>query len=322
MRQQQASQPDTEGGEPRFSGHAAHKARRTGILALCVGVLVFSLQDVIIKWIAGSYPIHQVMVLRSLVALPLLVVMVRFEAGLPALRARRPGILALRGFILLVCYTAFYLSLPALPLATAVALSFSSPLFIAALAGPMLGERLAPSRWLAVLFGFAGVMVVVRPGAGVFDVAAILPLLGAATYALAQILARRFGRDDASSVMALYQNGVFLLGGGILAAILGSGWVTGVTHPSVAFLVRPWVMPPALDLAMLLATGAIAGAGAYLLTHAYRIAEANAVAPFEYTSLIWATLWGYLVWTEVPDGATILGIAMILGASLYVSRAR
>ena len=294
--------------------------RRAGAFALSAGVLVFSLQDVIIKWIAGGYPIHQVMVLRSLVALPLLLVIVRFEAGLPALRARRPGMLALRGLILLVCYTSFYLSLPALPLATAVALSFSSPLFIAALAGPMLGERVPPRRWAAILFGFAGVLVVVRPGVGVFEAAAVLPLIGAATYALAQILARRLGSTDASSVMALYQNGVFLLGGALLAVTLGGGWLEGPMHPSVAFLVRPWALPPVPDLALLLATGAIAGLGAFLLTHAYRIAEANAIAPFEYTSLIWAVLWGYAIWAEVPDAATFLGIAMILGASIYVSR--
>ncbi|MBM3582903.1 MAG: DMT family transporter [Alphaproteobacteria bacterium] len=131
-----------------------------GIVCLCAGVAAFSLQDILVKWLSGSYPIHQVIVIRSLVALPLLLIFVHYEAGILALRARRPGMLALRGAILLACYTTFYLSVAGLPLATPVALSFFSPLFIAALAWPMLGERVGIRRLLSIVVGFASVLVV------------------------------------------------------------------------------------------------------------------------------------------------------------------
>jgi drug/metabolite transporter (DMT)-like permease len=292
-----------------------------GALSLSAGVLVFSFQDLIVKWVAGTYPIHEVIVLRSLVAMPLLVLFVRVElGGLMGIRSRRWGALLLRGTILLVCYIAFYLSLPAMPLASAVALSFSSPLFIAALAGPMLGERVGVARWIAVLVGFAGAVVIIRPDGGVLEPAALLPLLSALTYAVGQILARRLGVTEASSVMATYQNGAFILIGGAMAVVLGGGRFAAEGHPSVEFLLRGWVMPPAFDLAILLAGGLVAGTGAFLLTHAYRIAEANVIAPFEYTSLIWASAWGYFVWGETLEPRTILGMAMILGASLYVLR--
>lgn len=293
-----------------------------GTLSLCAGVLVFSVQDVIVKWVAGTYPIHEVVVLRSLVALPLLLAMVRYEAGLRAVRTRRLGRLVARGALLLVCYTSFYLSLPAMPLASAVALSFSSPLIITALAGPMLGEKVGPDRWLAVLVGFAGVLVIVRPDEGVLEPAALLPLLSALTYALGQLLTRRLGVTEPSSVMAFYQNCVFIAGGALMAAVLGTGRLAAGGHPSAEFLLRAWAMPPPIDLAILLGGGLVAGTGAFLLTHAYRVAEANAIAPFEYTSLVWASAWGFALWDEVPGFGTLAGIALILCAGLYVLRSR
>lgn len=298
------------------------RARIAGILSLCAGVAVFSLQDVIVKWLSGGYPIHQIIVIRSLVALPLLLVIVHFEVGLRALRTRRLGMLALRGAILLACYTTFYLSVAALPLATAVAISFSSPLFIAALAWPVLGERVGARRLAAIVVGFMGVLVVARPGHGVFEPAAALAIVSALFYALGQVLSRRLGVTEPSSVMATYQNGVFIVVGTLMSLALGSGWAAGDGHPSLEFLVRAWIVPSWGDAAILLAGGLVAGTGAWLLTRAYSMTEVNTVAPFEYTALAWGTFWGFAIWREVPDAFTLAGIALLLGASFYVLRAR
>jgi drug/metabolite transporter (DMT)-like permease len=293
-----------------------------GTLSLCAGVATFSLQDIVIKLIAGVYPVHELMVIRSLSAMPFLVLLVHMEVGLRALRTPRAPLLAVRGAIMIVSYGAYYLAFPAMPLAAAVSLWFVAPLAITAVAGVMLGERIGLGRWIAVLVGFAGVLVIMRPGAGVMDIAAVLPVSAALAYAFAQVLARRLGATERASVMGFYQNSAFLAGAVALSLLFGGGAFAGATHPSVAFLTRAWVVPTWLDLGLLAGCGPIAALGVFLLGNAYRMAEASRVAPFEYTGLIWGVLWGYTFWAEVPAWTTLAGVALLLGAGLYVMRAR
>jgi len=296
--------------------------RRTllGALSLAGGVACFSIQDVVMKAVAGTYPVHEALAIRSMAAMPLLLVFAHLDMGLRSLLTPRMALMLLRGLVMLTCYTCYYLAIPALPLADCVALSFTGPLFIVALAGPFLGERVGLGRWLAVLTGFAGVLIIVRPTGGAVEPAALLPIMGAATYALGQLLARRFAGQEPTSVMAFYQNVVFLTGGLAMGAVLGDGLFAASAHPSMLFLLQPWSVPAWWDLALMLGMGCFAAAGVWLLTNAYRIAEANAVAPLEYTGLIWAIGWGYFLWGEVPGWETYVGVAVVLGAGLYVLR--
>ncbi|TJW74664.1 MAG: DMT family transporter, partial [Mesorhizobium sp.] len=153
-----------------------------GILSLCLGVLVFSLQDPLVKAVSGSYPVTEVMAIRAIVALPILVVVVQADVGLKALLSKRTGMLTLRAFIQFSSYTAYYLAIAALSLADAIALYFMAPLFIMALAGPYLGEHVSWRTLTTVLIGLVGVIVMLRPGAGVFDWAALLSLGSAFLY--------------------------------------------------------------------------------------------------------------------------------------------
>ncbi len=292
-----------------------------GAFSLCAGVMIFSLQDVILKWLSGDYPLAEAQTLRGVFALPFLLLIVRFDGGWRSLLSNRFRLLIGRGALMLCAYTAYYLAMPVLSLAEIVSLSFSAPLFIAALSGPMLGERVGVKRWLAISIGFAGVLVILRPGSGVMHWAALLPLMGTMTYAVAQIIARRMGSGETTtSVMAFYQNAVYLVGGLVLGALLGHGAFAGSGHPSLEFFVRGWSLPSALDFALLAACGPISVAGIWLLTHAYRIAEANRVTFFEYSAIVWAVLWGYLVWGDVPDLWTILGAALVAGAGIFMLR--
>lgn len=305
--------------EPR---QTRRRAQWLGVLCLCTGVATFSLQDIVIKMTSGSYPVHQVMVIRSLVAAPLLLFLIHMEVGIRSLVTPRARLLALRGATLIVSYGAYYLAFPAMPLAAAVSLWFVAPLAITAIAGIMLGEGVGLGRWLAVAVGFAGVLVIMRPGAGVMDAAAILPVAAAVTYAFAQVMARRLGVTERASVMGFYQNGAFFVGAVVLSLVFGTGAFAGASHPSMAFLTRAWAVPDWIDLLLLAACGPIAALGVVLLSNAYRIAEASRVAPFEYTGLIWGVLWGYVFWSEIPAWTTIAGIALLLGAGLYVMRSR
>ena len=163
---------------------------------LCLGVVVFSLQDVILKGLSGIYPVTQAMTVRSLVALPILLMLVRAGGSLRGLSSPRWRLLATRAVISLGAYLFYYLSLAALPIADAVALFFVAPLIIAGLGILFLGEQPNRSTVMALLLGLVGVVITLRPGAAVFEWAALLTLLAAALYALAQILARKLGDSE------------------------------------------------------------------------------------------------------------------------------
>ncbi len=298
-------------------GYQADRPLR-GVAFLLCGVSVFSLQDVIIKLLSATYPVHEVVFFRSAFALGPILLLAHLDGGLAALRTRRPGLHLARGLIVLQTYTLYYLALASLPLAEAVALFFSAPLFITALSVPLVGERVGLRRWLAVVGGFAGVLVILRPAGGAFDAAALLAAGAALTYACAVLLTRRMRATERGPALAFYPTLVFLAASAAIGLGLGDGLAVDGAHPSVRFLARAWTMPEWRDLALLAACGLVAAIGFYSVSQAYRLAEANVVAPFEYVALVWGTVWGYAVWHEVPDALAFAGAGLIVASGLYV----
>jgi drug/metabolite transporter (DMT)-like permease len=288
------------------------------IAVLCVGIGVFSVQDVIIKALSGDYPVHEAIVIRSLVALPLFVWLVGRAGGLGRRAGDAGWVLVARGALAMASYTCYYLALPAMPLASAVTLWFTGPLFLAAFSPWIAGERAPRRAWLAVATGFAGVLVMVRPGGDVFGGAALLPVVAALTYAISQLIARRAQAAASAPVMALYQNAVYLVGAAALAVILRPLADAAGGDPSLAFLLRAWVVPGPRDLVLLALCGPIAALSLTLLASAYRTAG-SAVAPFEFTALIWATIWGIVFWGELPGPVEIAGAAVIVASGAYAA---
>jgi drug/metabolite transporter (DMT)-like permease len=289
-----------------------------GIASLCLGVAVFSIQDLIIKLISGDYPVHQALVLRSITAFPVLFALVALDGGLRTLATSGWKVLLLRGAIMFTAYTSYYLGLAALPMATCVALYFTAPLFITLLSVMFLGERVDIQRWIALLLGFIGVLIVVRPGTDAFDWAMLLPVYAGFSYGLSMVMARWLGSRETAAVMATYGNAMFLLGALALAAVFGSGEYASEAHKSLGFLVRGWSTPPLTDFLLMATCGLVAATGLVLLTQAYRVAEASVVAPFEYTGMVWSVILGFLFWNELPDAQGWAGIAIIIGAGLYI----
>jgi len=204
-------------------------------------------------------------------------------------------------------------------MATTVALYFSAPLFITILSVFFLAEKVGPRRWIALLAGFAGVLIMVRPGGELFDWAALLPVLSGFAYAVSMIGARKLGSTESASALAFWGNAVFLLLSLAISATLGTGAYEGASdHPSVTFLLRGWVMPTGFDLMLMMATGLVAAAGLTLLTQAYRIAEASVVTPFEYTAMVWSVIYGWIIWSDWPRPLDWAGIAIIIGSGLYI----
>jgi len=291
-----------------------------GVLSLCAGVFVFSLQDAILKGLSGAHAVTLAIVLRSIVGLPILLVLVHYESGLKALKTRNWRLLIARGLILLTSYTTYYMAFPALPLAEAVALFFTSPIFVTIMAALFLRERVTLKAWAAVILGFIGVLIILRPGTGLFEPAALLSLLSAAAYALSMILARRYSADESTTVMAFYVNAVYMVAAALIALTFHALGITGFGHPSLDFLVRPWAMPDLKDLMLMGLCGVIAALGMILLTHAYRMARANLVTVFEYTGMLWVPLWGFLMFAEVPKITTVIGTAIIIVAGIFAVR--
>ncbi|MGV3549550.1 DMT family transporter [Rhizobium sp.] len=288
-----------------------------GIAYLCLGILVFSLQDAIIKAVSGDYPLTQVVAIRCIVSAPILLAMIHFDSGLRSIFSKDFLPLAGRAALMLIAYTTYYMAFPALPLADAVALFFTVPLFAMALAVPLLGESIGWRRIMAVIVGFVGVMVMLRPGAGLFEPAALLSLFSALTYALSMLMARRLGAETTAPVMAFYQNGVYLLGALLIAAFFGALGIYQAGHPSLDFLVRAWVLPTTRDFLLIASCGVIAAIAMTLLTNAYRIAKASVVTSFEYTGMLWAPLWGFLFFGEIPHLTTLAGAGLIIAAGLF-----
>lgn len=291
------------------------------ILYLIIGIAIFSVQDLILKLLSGTYPLHQAMVLRSLTAMPFMLALVYyFDGTLRTLLSPSWPLMFLRGLMNFLAYGAYYLALAALPIATTVALYFTAPLFITILSVLVLREKVALNRWGAVFVGFIGVILMMQPEKGSFDLVALLPVFCGLAYAGLMILARIMGDKDSGAAMAFWGNFAFLLCALALSAVFGFGGGAGDVHPSLAFLTRGWVWPSEFDLFLMCACGAIAAFGLTLLTLAYTTGQASVVAPFEFTFAFWGILWGWMFWGDLPNAVGWCGMGLIIAAGIYVLR--
>ena len=289
-----------------------------GVLCVILGMVALSFQDSLIKKMSGDYPLHEIILGRACVAILLTAFFAHLEGGLALLRTRRLAPHLARGILLVLSNVCYFLAIAALPLAEAAGIFFVAPLFITMLSVPFLGERVGPWRWAAVFMGLAGVVVMLRPDDGLLEIAALLPVGAALTYAFMQILTRRLGVTERASTLAFYVQLCFIVASATFGLIAGDGRFAGSGHPSLEFLLRAWTWPSGIDALLIVSCGFLIGTAAYLLSQAYRIAEANLLAPFEYTALPLAVLWGVLWWGDWPDATAFLGIALILGSGLFV----
>ena len=289
-----------------------------GISCAISGMAAMSVMDAIIKWLSDGYPLHEIVLARTLVAIILTVLMVHLEGGLHLLRTKRIGLHSARGVLVAIANMSFYLSLSVMPIAQATGLFFIAPLLITGLSGPMLGEQVGWRRWVAIAVGFVGVLLISGVGTDLISPMAFLPLLAALAYALVQLLARKLGNTDKASVMSFYISVVFLIISTAFFSFAGDGRFLGTGGDNLSFLFRPWVMPTTNHMVLMLVCGVLVACAGYLLNQAYRVSMANVIAPFEYIALPLAITWGWLFWDEIPNGRTLLGIALIGCAGLYV----
>jgi drug/metabolite transporter (DMT)-like permease len=289
-----------------------------GIGFLLLAMLIGSLQAVAVKWIGGNYSVLEIVTFRSLVALPITLLFFRLEGGKGLPATSHPKLQVVRGIFLFLSYTTFMMGLAALPLASVEAIRFSGPLMITILSVFMLSEKVELQRWLALIFGFVGILLVVQPGSTNFNEGSLFVLISVLFYALTVILTRKMKGTDSSATMAYFSSWVYLIAAFIFSPLAATVGEIPNAHPSVAFLFHAWTMPTLLDLVIMSGLGLVWALWAYFMTRAYSTAQASVIAPFEYASLPISILWGFLFWREVPTLMTLAGAALTLASGMYL----
>lgn len=272
-------------------------AQATGIALMLAAILGFTLMDATAKHLTQAYHPAQVVWARFIGNLAIFAVI--FRGAMPTvMRTRRPGLQFARALMQLGSVALFFSSLQVIGLAEATAIMDLNPVLITLGAALFLGEKIGPRRLAGIAAALVGALIIIRPGLGVFQPAALLPLAGAFTYATGALLTRMARTDSvATSVM--------------WSAVVGS---------VLTSLVVPFVWQPiaASDLWAFALLGVFGTLSQYLLVRAFATAEAGVLAPFGYTGLVWAGLWGWLLFGQLPDGWTVTGATIIVAAGLYV----
>jgi drug/metabolite transporter (DMT)-like permease len=284
---------------PKMSFSRLSEARQ-GIAWMLLSILVAAGMDAIAKYLSQFYPVLQIVWARY--TFQAVVVVLALGPRLPILvRTQRLGTQLVRSALLLGATVTFVFGLQNMPLTEASTILFLAPLIVTALSVPLLRERVGPRRWAAVLAGFAGALIIIRPGGDVVNLWAVFPLATAFLYALYMVTTRQLSRTDSTLTTLVYTASV-----GALAM--------SVVVPFV------WVPLDAQGWLLMVLLGVMGGANHFALIQAFRSASPVVVSPFEYSRLIWATLFGYALFGNLPDGWTVLGATVIVAAGLYIYR--
>ena len=272
--------------------------RARGIAFMCAAALAFTIVDALVKWLSPRYPTAELVFFRGLFAFIPVLILVARSGGVAAIRTHRPAAHVLRSTFALTAMIASFFAFARMPLADVIAISFSAPLFVTGLSVLLLGETVGIRRWSAVLVGFAGVLIMVRPG-GAIEWAAWAALLAALCMAGSAIVIRTMS-DTERSVTIVFYNTLTIMSAGALT------------------LPFAWVTPAVVDWPALLALGVCGGIGQLCLTESYRSAPVSVVVPFNYSAILWATLFGFAIWGDIPDIPLIAGAVLVIGSVLYL----
>lgn len=271
-----------------------------GITCAVTGFIGIAVMDASAKLLGEGYAISQIVLARNGVGALVVFLFVAFSGnGFLVLRTHRIGLLVLRTIFSLAAGFLFFTGLRYLPLADAFAIAFTGPLFITALSMPLLGEHVGMRRWAAVIVGFCGVLVVIQPGMASFRPEALLVLGAAFFYALAMLISRRMTRDMTTSAIMFWSS-------------------LGAALTALTLMPYHWQAPDPADLALFVSMGAIGTLGMALITQGYRFAPAAVIAPFDYSSMLWAIILGWLIWGDLPDLHVWAGASILIASGLYI----
>lgn len=289
-----------------------------GATVMTATTFVLAFGDALVKLVSSDFSLWQIFVLRSLLAIPLIVGGLLLTGPPARMIPKSLGWTAVRCLLLMGMWLAFYAALPVLSLAVVAAAYYTAPLFITLFSATLLREPVGFRRWCAIVTGFAGVIVILRPGTEAFSCFMVLPILSAVLFALSAIVTRKKCIDEKPLVLSLALNICFMICG-VIASIAVAWWGPSVPAESVhPFFLSPWAElgPRQWAVAALLAVIVVVSSTG--VAKAYQSGAPSLVATFDYTYLVFAGLWGYILFSEVPGPATLLGMLLITASGLVV----
>ena len=290
-----------------------------GIGCILIAQLLFSIQDMAIKFLSPKYPLHQIIFVESSIAFLLTcLVCVPLEGGLKNLITNRIGTHIIRGIGIVIADVCFFTAMYSMPLSDVVTIFFVAPLFISLLSTIILREKVVTSNWIALIIGFLGVITMFRPGIAEFNPISLLPLIAALSYAVVQILARELGEKEKASTMTFYVLLHVVLVSGLSGIILGNGLFNESTNPSINFILRSWQTISFFDNFLLIGIGIIYSLAAYFISQAYRISKVLTIAPFEYAAVPLSLVWSVVIFNDIPDIFSWIGFILISCSGIFV----
>jgi drug/metabolite transporter (DMT)-like permease len=284
---------------PRAGGRRTDRIP-LGIFYMLSATVMFAGSAALSKWLIATYPIGEMLFMRSAASLVVASLIILPVTGLQVFRTKRLHDHLLRNISQSTAQTFIIIAFSMMPLASAVAITFSAPLFATVTAMVVLKETVGPVRWGALTVGFLGVLVVTSPGVGTFQIGSLFAIANAVLFGTVAVGVRRMAATESTSTLLMHQMVTVTL---FFTALLPLGWVTPAN---------------ARDWAAMIVNGVANAAGQFLWTRALHLAPASAVAPFNYFSLVWAILLGFLVWGDLPSATLLMGSAIVVGSGMFL----
>mgnify|MGYP001192162690 CR=1 FL=1 len=289
-----------------------------GIILILLAMMVFSVQDSIMKYIYNYVSLYEVYLVRTLVSMVIILLFLILTKKPIVFKTQYPLLTFCRVILFFFGFSSFYISLTVMPLATATALFFVTPFLITIFAHLFLKEEIGIRRWSAVIVGFIGVYIILNPNFSNFDYLSLTPILCAFCYSLSMIIIKK--TSDKDSVYT--QTFTFYTGAIIISLIfylfIGDGQYNNTNHPATEFIFREWFANLESSMFLMIVTGVTASLAFLLLFTAYSVASPSVVSPFEYSILLWSSLSGWIFFNEIPSLSTIIGMIIIVLAGIYI----
>ena len=289
-----------------------------GILFILLAMMVFSIQDGIMKHIYNFVSLYEIYLIRTLVSFALILIFLKLTKKPIVFKSEYPVLTFCRVILFFFGFSSFYVSLTVLPLGTATALFFVTPFLITIFAHFILKEEIGIRRWSAIIVGFVGVYITLNPDFSDFNYLSLLPILCALCYSLSMIIIKKTSEKDS----VYTQTFTFYIGAIIISIIfyfiIGDGQYNSSDHPASQFIFRKWFVNFETNILLMTITGITATAAFLFLFTAYSIASPSVVSPFEYSILFWSPLIGWLYFNEIPTLSTVIGILIIVSSGIYI----
>jgi drug/metabolite transporter (DMT)-like permease len=271
---------------------------RLGILFMVTGILLFSVNDALGKWLVMSYAVAPLLLVRGTTSFLLIAPLMWRQGSAPLRQAPRPALQLLRVLFAIVDIACFYWAVRSMPLADVITYYLAGPIYVAAMAALFLGERIDARQWLAIAAGFAGVVIALRPTSGAFSWPALIALVGSLSFGLLMITTR-FLRGTSDTVLIAGQTFGTILAG-LVALPLG------------------WATPALRDIGLMALLGVVGTTAQFCLIRSLKLAPASVVVPYQYMMIVWAVVFGYLLFGDTPNLAMLVGATIIIAAGLYI----